>query len=128
MYLLDKELTRQHLGPQLFSAVFLKKLKKGQTEQERRVMLAKLVSNDKFFAGGSLNGDRSHLLEVVDMSVLKKIQKDNGDERRSWRSITLNLDVSLAEEKGLLLELNVRGKNILPMIKLGKGESDAKAA
>ena len=128
MYLLDKELTRQHLGPQLFSAVFLKKLKKGQTEQERRVMLAKLVSNDKFFAGGSLKGDRSHLIEVSDISVLKKIQKDNGDERRSWRSIPLNLDVSLAEEKGLLLELNVRGKNILPMIKLGKGESDAKAA
>ena len=105
MYL-DKELTRQYLGPQLFSAVFLKILKKGQTEQERRVMLAKLVSNDKFFAGGSLKGDRSHLIEVSDISVLKKIQK----------------------EKGLLLELNVRGKNILPMIKLGKGESDAKAA
>ena len=127
MYL-NKELTRQHLGPQIFSAVFLKILKKGQVEQERRVMLAKLVSNDKFFAGDSLNGERSHLLEVVDISVLKKIQKDNGDERRSWRSITLNLDVSLAKEKGLLLELNVRGQNILPLIKLGKGESDAKAA
>ena len=127
MYL-DKELTRQHLGAQLFSAVFLKILKKGQVEQEKRTMLAKLVSNDKFFAGGSLNGDRSHLLEVVDINVLKKIQADNGDEKRSWRSITLNLDVSLAKEKGLLLELNVRGQDILPLIKLGKGESDAKAA
>jgi len=127
MYL-NKELTRQHLGAQLFSAVFLKILKKGQVEQEKRTMLAKLVSNDKFFAGGSLNGDRSHLLEVVDINVLKKIQADNGDEKRSWRSITLNLDVSLAKEKGLLLELNVRGQDILPLIKLGKGESDAKAA
>ena len=127
MYL-DKKLTREHLGPQIFSAVFLKILKKGQAEQERRVMLAKLVSADKFFAGGSLNGDRSHLLEVIDMSVLKKIQKAKGDEKRSWRSITLNLDVSLAKEKGLLLELNVRGQNLVPLIKLGKGESDAKAA
>ena len=127
MYL-DKTLTRDYLGPQIFSAVYLKILKKGQIEQEKRTILAKLVSADKFFAGGSLNGDRSHLIEVIDISVLKKIQKDNGDEKRSWRSITLNLDVSLAEEKGLLLELNVRGKNILPMIKLGKGESDAKAA
>jgi len=91
-------------------------------------MLAKLVSADKFFAGGSLNGDRSHLLEVIDMSVLKKIQKAKGDEKRSWRSITLNLDESLAAEKGLLLELNVRGQNLIPLIKLGKGESDAKAA
>ena len=127
MYL-DKTLTRDYLGPQIFSAVYLKILKKGQAEQERRVMLAKLVSADKFFAGGSLNGDRSHLLEVVDISVLKKIQKDNGDEKRSWRSITLNLDENLAAEKGLLLELNVRGQNLIPLIKLGKGESDAKAA
>jgi len=127
MYL-DKTLTREHLGPQIFSAVFLKILKKGQVEQEKRTMLAKLVSADKFFAGGSLNGDRSHLLEVVDINVLKKIQADNGDEKRSWRSITLNLDENLAEEKGLLLELNVRGQDILPLIKLGKGESDAKAA
>jgi len=127
MYL-DKNATREYLGPQLFSAVFLKILKKGQVEQEKRTILAKLVSHDKFFAGGSLNGDRSHLLEVVDVSVLKKIQKDNGDEKRSWRSITLNLDKNLAEEKGLLLELNVRGQNLIPLIKLGKGESDAKAA
>jgi hypothetical protein len=127
MYL-DKNATRDYLGPQIFSAVFLKILKKGQAEQERRVMLAKLVSADKFFAGGSLNGDRSHLLEVIDMSVLKKIQKAKGDEKRSWRSITLNLDESLAAEKGLLLELNVRGQNLIPLIKLGKGESDAKAA
>ena len=127
MYL-DKTLTREHLGPQIFSAVFLKILKKGQVEQEKRTMLAKLVSADKFFAGGSLNGDSSHLLEVVDINVLKKIQADNGDEKRSWRSITLNLDENLAKEKGLLLELNVRGQNILPLIKLGKGESDAKAA
>jgi hypothetical protein len=124
MYL-DKNATREYLGPQLFSAVFLKKLKKGQVEQEKRVMLAKLVSADKFFAGGSLNGERSHLLEVVDINVYKK----NPDTpQRSWRSITLNLDESLAAEKGLLLELNVRGQNLIPLIKLGKGESDAKAA
>ena len=91
-------------------------------------MLAKLVSNDKFFAGGSLKGDRSHLIEVSDMSVLQKIKKAKGDERRSWRSIPLTLDENFAAEKGLLLELNVRGQNLVPLIKLGKGESDAKAA
>ena len=127
MYL-DKNATREYLGPQLFSAVFLKILKKGQVEQEKRTILAKLVSHDKFFAGGSLNGDRSHLLELVDVSVLKKIQKDNGDEKRSWRSIPLNLDENLAEEKGLLLELNVRGQNIIPLIKLGKEEGERNAA
>jgi hypothetical protein len=131
MYL-DKKATLDLIGTQMFSAVFLKKLKKGQAEQEERTMLAKLVSHEKFFAGGSLNGDRSLLLEVIDINVLKKIQAkpdfQDGDEKYSWRSITLNLDENLAKEKGLLLKLNIRGQNIIPLIKLVKGEINAKAA
>ena len=113
MYL-DKKATLDLIGTQIFSAVSLKKLKKGQAEQEERTMLAKLVVDEKFFAGGSLNGDRSLLLEVIDINILKKV--------------TLNLDENLAKEKGLLLKLNIRGQNIIPLIKLVKGEINAKAA
>ena len=102
----------------------MKKLKKGQAEQEERTMLAKLVVDEKFFAGGSLNGDRSLLLEVIDINILKKVD----DPKKAWRSITLNLDENLAKEKGLLLKLNIRGQNIIPLIKLVKGEINAKAA
>lgn len=123
MYL-DKKATLDFIGTQMFSAVFLKKLKKGQAEQEERTMLAKLVVDEKFFAGGSLNGDRSLLLEVIDINVLKKVD----DPKKAWRSITLNLDENLAQEKGLLLKLNIRGQNIIPLIKLVKGEINAKAA
>ena len=123
MYL-DKKATLDLIGTQIFSAVSLKKLKKGQAEQEERTMLAKLVSHEKFFAGGSLNGDRSLLLEVIDINILKKVD----DPKKAWRSITLNLDENLAKEKGLLLKLNIRGQNIIPLIKLVKGEINAKAA
>jgi len=125
MYL-DKKATLDFIGTQMFSAVSLKKLKKGQAEQEKRTMLAKLVVDEKFFAGGSLNGDRSLLLEVIDINILKKVD----DPKKAWRSITLNLDENLAQEKGLLLKLNIRGQDIIPLIKadLGKGESNAKAA
>ena len=123
MYL-DKKATLDFIGTQMFSAVFLKKLKKGQAEQEERTMLAKLVVDEKFFAGGSLNGDRSLLLEVIDINILKKVD----DPKKAWRSITLNLDENLAQEKGLLLKLNIRGQNIIPLIKLVKGEINAKAA
>ena len=123
MYL-DKKATLDLIGTQIFSAVSLKKLKKGQAEQEERTMLAKLVVDEKFFAGGSLNGDRSLLLEVNDINILKKVD----DPKKAWRSITLNLDENLAKEKGLLLKLNIRGQNIIPLIKLVKGEINAKAA
>ena len=123
MYL-DKKATLDLIGTQIFSAVSLKKLKKGQAEQEERTMLAKLVVDEKFFAGGSLNGDRSLLLEVIDINILKKVD----DPKKAWRSITLNLDENLAQEKGLLLKLNIRGQNIIPLIKLVKGEINAKAA
>ena len=123
MYL-DKKATLHLIGTQIFSAVSLKKLKKGQAEQEERTMLAKLVVDEKFFAGGSLNGDRSLLLEVIDINILKKVD----DPKKAWRSITLNLDENLAKEKGLLLKLNIRGQNIIPLIKLVKGEINAKAA
>ncbi len=123
MYL-DKKATLDLIGTQIFSAVSLKKLKKGQAEQEERTMLAKLVVDEKFFAGGSLNGDRSLLLEVIDINILKKVD----DPKKAWRSITLNLDENLAKEKGLLLKLNIRGQNIIPLIKLVKGEINAKAA
>jgi|TARA_R110002012_G_scaffold280114_1_gene468555 hypothetical protein len=127
MYL-EKKATLDFIGPQIFSAVFLKKLKKGEVEQVKRTMLAKLVSHEKFFAGGSLNGDRSLLIEVIDINILKKIQAKDGDEKGSWRSITLNLDKNIAEEKGLLLELKIRGQNIIPLINLAKEGNNVKAA
>ena len=116
MYL-DKIKTYEHIGNEIFSAVFLKKLKKGQDQQEERTMLAKIVSNEKFFAGGSLNGDRSLLLEVVDMVALKKVD----DPKKAWRSITLNLDPKLSAEKGLLKHLKIRGNDVIPAIKLVGG-------
>ena len=55
-------------------------------------MLCKLPTNEKFFSGGELKGDRSHLLEVLDVTILRK----NPDEpRKAWRSVNLNTLTSL---------------------------------
>ena len=47
---------------------------------------------EKFFAGGELLGNREHLLEVLDVNILKK-NKDN--PRKAWRSINLTTLTSL---------------------------------
>ena len=66
------------------------KLKKDGTP---RKMTCRLVSNDKFFKGGELLGDRSHLLEVIDIDLLRR--NKGKDPTRCWRSIQLNNITSL---------------------------------
>ena len=96
------------IGTEFFSAIFIKK------NGEERKILAKLhVKDQKFFAGGELLGDRNHLLECIDVNVLKNIQKNGGDEKRSWRSIQLNN----------LISLKIKGVEYIQ-----KGESNAQAA
>ena len=106
------EYTKQDLfkiiGTEFFSVIFTKK------NGEERKILAKLhVKDQKFFAGGELLGDRNHLLECIDVNVLKDIQKNGGDEKRSWRSIQLNN----------LISLKIKGVEYIQ-----KGESNAQAA
>ena len=55
-------------------------------------MLCKLPKAEKFFAGGELKGNREHLLEVIDVNVLKK-NKDKPKE--VWRSVNLDKLTSL---------------------------------
>ena len=96
------------IGTEFFSAIFIKK------NGEERKILAKLhVKDQKFFAGGELLGDRNHLLECIDVNVLKDIQKNGGDEKRSWRSIQLNN----------LISLKIKGVEYVQ-----KGENNAQAA
>ncbi|HSG31634.1 MAG TPA: hypothetical protein VLB82_08825 [Thermodesulfobacteriota bacterium] len=54
-------------------------------------MLCKLPTNEKFFNGGELKGNRDHLLEVIDITVLRKTK----EPKKSWRSINLNTITSL---------------------------------
>ena len=37
-----------------------------------RTMNCRIVKDKKFFKGGELKGDREHLLEVIDISLIKK--------------------------------------------------------
>ena len=63
-----------------------------KADKTKRKMTCKLPTNEKFFAGGDLLGNREHLLEVLDVNILKK-NKDN--PRKAWRSINLTTLTSL---------------------------------
>ena len=92
------------IGPEFFSAVYKK------VNGDERKLLGKLhVKDEKFFAGGELKGNRDHLLECIDVNILKKV----GDPKRAWRSIQLNN----------LISLKVKGEELVK-----KGESNAVAA
>ena len=52
-----------------------------------RKIVCRIPTNQKFFSGGELKGNRDHLLEVIDLTLLKK-NKDN--PRLSWRSVNHN--------------------------------------
>ena len=93
-----------HIQTQFFSAEFKKK------DGSKRTILGKLPSNDKFFAGGELLGDRAHLLECIDVNILNK---DPDKPQRAWRSIQLNN----------LISLKVRGVELV-----GKEEAKKNAA
>jgi hypothetical protein len=81
-----KKLIKQSVGEKMFSVSFVK------ANNTERTMLCKLPTAEKFFSGGELLGNREHLLEVIDVNVLKK-NKDN--PRKAWRSINLNTLTSL---------------------------------
>ena len=76
---------KQSIGASLFSATWIK------ADGKPRTVLGKLPTNEKFFNGGELKGNRDHLLEVIDMTVLRKTK----DPKKSWRSINLNTLTSL---------------------------------
>ena len=83
---MKKDMIKKAVGSLLFSVTFEK------ADKTERTMLCKLPTNEKFFSGGELKGDRSHLLEVLDVTILRK----NPDEpRKAWRSVNLNTLTSL---------------------------------
>ena len=77
---MNKKNVKLSIGNSLFSATFIK------ADSKPRTILGKLPTNEKFFNGGELKGNRDHLLEVIDMTVLRKTK----DAKKSWRSIKLN--------------------------------------
>ena len=82
---MKKKNVKLSIGNSLFSATFIK------ADDKPRTILGKLPTNEKFFSGGELKGNRDHLLEVIDMTVLRKTK----DAKKSWRSINLNTLTSL---------------------------------
>ena len=80
-----KKTLKQSIGSKLFSVQFIK------ADNTKRTMLCKLPTNEKFFSGGELKGNREHLLEVIDITVLRKTK----EPKKSWRSINLNTLTSL---------------------------------
>tara|TARA_R100000655_G_scaffold6474_1_gene18554 strand:+ start:138 stop:419 length:282 start_codon:yes stop_codon:yes gene_type:complete len=81
-----KKILKDSIGTKMFSVSFVK------ADKTNRTMLCKLPKADKFFSGGELLGNREHLLEVIDVNLLKK-NKDN--PKKAWRSINLNTITSL---------------------------------
>ena len=81
-----KKILKDSIGTKMFSVTFVK------ANSIPRTMLCKLPKADKFFAGGELKGNREHLLEVIDVNLLKK-NKDN--PKKVWRSINLKTLTSL---------------------------------
>jgi hypothetical protein len=80
-----KKTLKQSIGSKLFSVQFIK------ADNTKRTMLCKLPTAEKFFSGGELKGNRDHLLEVIDITVLRKTK----EPKKSWRSINLNTITSL---------------------------------
>ena len=61
-----------------------------------RSMNCRIVKDKKFFKGGELKGDREHLLEVIDISLIKKGLNPSS----CWRSFKIANLISL-KAKGL---------------------------
>ena len=80
-----KKNVKRSIGAKMFSVSFVK------ADKTNRTMLCKLPTNEKFFSGGELKGDREHLLETIDVTILRK----NKDPKKSWRSINLTTLTSL---------------------------------
>ena len=82
---MKKKNVKLSIGNTLFSATWIK------ADNKPRTILGKLPTNEKFFNGGELKGNRDHLLEVIDMTLLRKTK----DPKKSWRSINLSKLTSL---------------------------------
>ena len=82
---MKKDMIKKAVGSLLFSVEYEK------ADKSKRTMLCKLPTNKKFFSGGELKGDRSHLLEVIDITILRKTK----EPKKAWRSINLNTLTSL---------------------------------
>jgi hypothetical protein len=82
---MNKENVKLCVGNKLFSATWI------TADDKPRTILGKLPTNEKFFSGGELKGDRSHLLEVIDVTILRKTK----EPKKAWRSINLNTLTSL---------------------------------
>ena len=80
-----KDILKKAINNKLFSVKFVK------ADKTKRTMLCKLPTNEKFFSGGELKGDRNHLLEVIDVTVLRKTK----EPKKARRSINLNTVTSL---------------------------------
>ena len=80
-----KKNVKQSIGSKFVSATWIK------ADGKPRTILGKLPTNEKFFNGGELKGNRDHLLEVIDITVLRKTK----EPKKSWRSINLNTITSL---------------------------------
>ena len=80
-----KKTLKQSIGSKFVSATWIK------ADGKPRTILGKLPTNEKFFNGGELKGNRDHLLEVIDITVLRKTK----EPKKSWRSINLNTLTSL---------------------------------
>ena len=77
----DKNILKTILSNEIVSISFKK------ANGKDRKIVCRIPSSDKFFSGGELKGNRDHLLEVIDLTLLKK-NKDN--PKLAWRSINLN--------------------------------------
>ena len=82
---MKKDMIKKAVGSLLFSVEFEK------ADKTKRTMLCKLPTNEKFFSGGELKGNRDHLLEVIDVTILRKTK----EPKKAWRSINLNTLTSL---------------------------------
>jgi len=82
---MNKKNVKLCIGNKLFSATWIK------ADKKPRTILGKLPTNEKFFNGGELKGNRDHLLEVIDMTLLRK----GVNPKKVWRSINLNTLTSL---------------------------------
>jgi len=82
---MNKKNVKLCIGNKLFSATWIK------ADKKPRTILGKLPTNEKFFNGGELKGNRDHLLEVIDITLLRK----GTNPKKVWRSINLNTLTSL---------------------------------
>ena len=80
-----KDILKKAINNKLFSVEFIK------ADKTKRTMLCKLPTNEKFFSGGELKGNRDHLLEVIDVTILRKTK----EPKKARRSIKLNTLTSL---------------------------------